>query len=117
MSACAECGIPFKGDVIATCSVCLGLFHANSGKGKNCSGCTASEIKVLELKEKKPMMVYRCPACTAIGGEDTSLKAAVSDLQASINELLGLRKDLAELKESIPKLRIDVDGLRSDFDG
>lgn len=110
MSACSGCNIVFKNDVIAVCALCTAMFHANS-KGPNCSGCTASETKVLELKGK-PRMVYYCAACTANGGQDSSLKTAVMDLQQAIKELSSLKNDLIVLKASVPELRGDINNLR-----
>lgn len=110
MSTCSECNSVFKNDVIAVCALCTAMFHANS-KGPNCSGCTASEIKVLELRGK-PRMVYYCTTCSASGGQDSSLKAAVVDLQQAIKELSSLKNDLVGLSASIPELRGDIDNLK-----
>lgn len=113
MSTCAKCDYGFtSSDVIAVCNVCNDLFHANS-TGKNCANCSASEIKVLEFKKKKAMMVYRCPTCTLSGGEDASLKALVVDLQKSIKELSSFKEEIKSIKECIPGLRQDIGVLKA----
>lgn len=112
MSTCAKCDEGFcSSDVIAVCSICNDLYHANSA-GKNCSGCSASEIKVLEFKKKKPVMVYRCYSCTSTGGEDVSLKELVADLQKTIKKLPSFLEDVKIMKNSIPVIKSDINAIK-----
>lgn len=99
---CAGCSEPFiSGDVVATCSICLDLYHANEksseGSGQNCSSASATEIRVIKMKLKK-LMVYRCPECTKNGGDSPSMLEVVAKLQESVD------KQTSAMKESSDKL-------------
>lgn len=68
--------------MIADCSVCYELYHANSSSLK----CAAlSEATVLQLKTKS-LIIYIFNSCTENGGE--SLVEVVTDLQTSIEIIL-----------------------------
>lgn len=111
MSTCANCDTGFTTeDFIVVCNVCNDLYHAN-----NCSGCSASELRVLDFKKKKPMLVYRCQACTASGGEDSSLKEVVAELQQSLKWLSSFKEDIKEIKSIIPELQFEVDSMKKDL--
>lgn len=118
MSKCAGCCDGFKeGDTITTCCVCLNLFHCNEktseGSGKNCSGVTTSEIRVIKLKSKT-LMVYRCADCTKNGGDNPRIVEVISDLQASVNKLSSISKDIEVLtKVQLPKIEESVTGIKA----
>lgn len=117
MSVCAECKEGFKGDTIATCSVCLDHFHANEkateGCGKNCSSALTSEIRVIKLKNKN-LMVYRCKSCSENGGDSPRLLDAISDLQKSLEKLNSLSDTLSSLtKKELPKIKKEIVDLTS----
>lgn len=106
---CSGCNEGFSnGDIIAVCSVCHDLFHANEGNGKNCSATTASKIRVLKLRTK-PLLVYRCKVCTENGGDSPKLIEAIVDLQMSIQKLTSISESLENLSNVvIPKMRQDI---------
>lgn len=123
-TTCTACDQGFsKGDVIAVCNICNDLYHANntvevlndSGEKigiKNCANLTASEVRVLELKKKKPVLVYRCPSCAASGNEDTTLREIVADLQQTLKTLTTFAEAYSQFnKNDYPVIRADISKL------
>lgn len=103
------------------CSVCGDLFHATV----QCAGVTSSEVNVLKLKTRKPLMVYRCTDCTANGGENKSLAECILELKTSLNEkyntmhdeMQEISKNLKTLQDEvaiIPQLKTQVDNLKTE---
>lgn len=115
---CAGCNAGFsEGDTIATCCVCMGLFHCNEkstdGSGLNCSAAIASEIRVIRLKTRG-LMVYRCKECTSNGGDSPRLVEVISRLQASVDKLSSISGDIESLtRVEIPKLKSSVADLET----
>lgn len=117
MSVCEGCKDPFiEGDIIATCCVCLSMFHCNEraseGSGKNCSSTATSEVRVLKLKSKC-LMLYRCKECRDNGGITPQLVEVISNLQASVDKLSGLSDNIKKLtKEVIPGINSEISEIK-----
>lgn len=117
MSVCEGCKDPFiEGDIIATCCVCLSMFHCsektNEGSGKNCSLTTASEVRVLKLRSKC-LMLYRCKECRDSGGITPQLVEVISSLQSSVDKLSGLNDNIKKLtNEVIPKITNEISEIK-----
>lgn len=102
MSTCSSCNKAFDAtSVIAVCNICNSLFHSTP----TCAGVTASEIKVLELKKSKPLLVYKCVECHESGNTHASLQEVVYDLKEFVN---ALRKDMGKVKEEVKHLKSEI---------
>lgn len=116
MSVCEGCCDPFiQGDIIATCCVCLSMYHCNEksseGSGKNCSSASSTEVRVLKLKSKC-LMLYRCKECRNNGGMSPQLVEVVSNLKTSVDKLSSLSEDIKKLTmEVIPQINGEVSKL------
>lgn len=117
MSVCESCKDPFiEGDIIATCCVCLSMFHcnekSNEGSGKNCSLTTTSQVRVLKLRSKC-LMLYRCKECRDNGGMAPQLVEVISNLQASVDKLSGLSDNIKKLTEEvIPGVKKEISEIK-----
>ena len=112
MAACAACDVLFeRGDIITSCHICNELFHSK----RECTGVSASEIKVLELKRVKPMLLYRCKGCSENCNASPSMMEMLSDIQ---NDLKLLQKHdalISNHSREIDKLKNKVQHLEEVF--
>lgn len=81
-----------------------------------CTGLTASEIKVMELK-KKPLMVYRCSQCPAAGKSDFisdlnnsigNIESSLTEIKEDINQLKAIKKHVKKNKDDISYLKLEM---------
>lgn len=128
MSVCAACRKDFSGpdNLIAVCHICNDLYHANNvvevldNNGdriatKNCALLTASEIKVLELKTRKPLLAYRCPTCISNGNSDPSLKEIVIELQNQLKSMTLVTSNFGNfIKNDLPAIKRDIACVKRD---
>lgn len=128
MSVCAACKKDFSApdNLIAVCHICNDLYHANNtvdgfdNNGdriatKNCARLTASEIKVLELKTRKPLLAYRCPTCASNGNSDPSLKEIVIELQNQLKSMSLVTSNFGNfIKNDLPAMKKDIACVKKD---
>ena len=117
MSVCSTCNKPFNGQLIINCLICNNYFHATTA----CTGATASEVKVFELKQTKPVLSYRCIDCRQ-KNTPLSVQETLSDLDNKFSKFISNYEDLLskvlEIKKEvdcIPEIKRNVDYLKSDF--
>ena len=95
MSCCAKCDGVFSGGLIAVCNVCNDLYHASNVTKDNCSGLSDTEIKVLELKKKEPVLFYKCEGC-----RNNSKENPITNLLTTLNNKMdsyeSLKNDFRE---------------------
>lgn len=117
MSVCEDCKESFvQGDVIATCCVCMSMYHCNErsdGSGKNCSSASSTEVRVLRLKSKS-VMLYRCKECRDNGGMSPHLLEVISSIKDSIDKLSSLSSNINKLtNDVIPKINNEIADIKS----
>ncbi|KAJ8673901.1 hypothetical protein QAD02_005163 [Eretmocerus hayati] len=98
MSHCFACNESFDGkQLIVACIVCTELYHATN----KCADLTASEIKVIELKEK-PKLQFKCANCEKL--EKLSFGDYSTDVKNSLEEQFdNLKCNLESLNKSFAK--------------
>lgn len=108
MSTCTKCDLCFKGELIAVCHICNNLFHGTNA----CSGLSATEISVLKLKRKNPLLFYKCEECRKDGKENPIVNL-LSDMRTRLDSLEKTKVDFLSFKETeLPKLESDVMSLK-----
>lgn len=104
MSSCAFCDMPFeRGDNIITCHICNDLFHAR----KECTGSSASEIKILERKNTK-LMLFRCKQCFENSGENPGVVELLKNIDEKLLLLNAHDKEIKIHSSEISELKSKV---------
>ena len=88
---------------VVTCVICQNQFHAFYSKDdttKNCATVNASEFKIIEMKRKQCLFVYRCSSCTEKDEVIVSkLDSFIKDLNKSISKIDQYKDELKLLPE------------------
>ena len=91
---CNICDAPITNAYLVTCVCCMKMFHAAT-KSQNCAQITASEEKLIFLRNST-RMVYRCLKCTTEGCYSSPLEKLVEDLNQRLDTL---GEELSTVKE------------------
>lgn len=109
MSTCAKCKLNFAKDLIAVCNICNDLYHASGTS--NCAGLSATEIKVLQLKSKEPVLFYKCDNCRKDGKENPIVNLLL-ELRNKTNKLEEMKQEFNDFKANkLPNIEKDLDEL------
>lgn len=101
MSTCATCKTGFNSSNKITCCICCHeLYHAS----ESCANLSGSELKIFELKTIKPLMVFRCYACTTSKKSEvlTDFQSSISDLRNSVNKI---EANISLINDNISELK------------
>lgn len=115
--SCQTCGEGFEqGSIITTCVCCLKLFHPT----QTCTFTTSTEVNVLKLKNKEPLLMYRCSDCKKAGGISASLFESLSSLKdlgekvsESCSKIDSVHKDFLQCVSDVKQIKVEVNSLKS----
>ena len=116
MSLCGKCGKDFNKQIIINCIICNTFFHATTA----CTGATASEVKVFELKQVKPVLSYRCDDCRknniplALQETLNELDIEFKKFKSNYVDLLKSVKDLKSEISCVPLIKKEVEFINSE---
>ncbi|KAJ8685613.1 hypothetical protein QAD02_021406 [Eretmocerus hayati] len=106
MSPCKTCSQPFKNQLIASCVICNELFHADP----ECAVITASEVKVLQLKNK-PLLEFTCNDSKQLGRDRhykvlEKLSSDIDVIEGKCNTIPSIEDQLDDMKEKIETFQV-----------
>lgn len=96
MSHCAECNKKLSSTIaIACCKSCNNLYHAS----QECTGLSATEIRVIELKTKS--LVFKCASCASCDNpaDIGDLKELFRDLSVKVDKIVVDSNNMKEKKK------------------
>ncbi|KAJ8672436.1 hypothetical protein QAD02_003695 [Eretmocerus hayati] len=105
-STCKACRQAFNNNLIATCVICNELYHGDP----ECAGITASEVKVLQLKNK-PLLTFTCNDCK-VAGRDKHFKLSeklaedMSIIRTQCDTIPDIKNQLNEVKEKVNSFKV-----------
>lgn len=115
MSNCAKCDGGFTGGLIAVCNICNDLFHVSTSPADNCSGLTSTEIRVLELRRKEPLLFYKCSVCKEKGKENPFANV-LHELRNKLDVIQDIVSDFNMFKTStLPSIQSSLDTLTDNY--
>lgn len=112
MPCCVKCNEGFgKEEAMAICNVCQDTYHVSL----ECAGISPTEMKVLNLKVVKPLLVYKCVDCTANGGQSKTLTEYVIEMKETLdNNFTSVNTSLASLKSNVQDLTLKFNDIQQE---